>query len=80
MNVTPIDTRFLPGDILVAAMPDGTYQISRVPTNGRSEWVLGFQRSEPAALRAAWGATSAAQRVFLRPEIGSGEYRLAEVV
>lgn len=62
------------GDMLVTAMPDGTFQISRVPTNGRADHVLGYQRSQPAAIRAAWRATSGTQRVFLRAEIGAGQY------
>lgn len=60
--------------MLVTAMPDGTYQISRVPTNGRADHVLGFQRTQPAAVKAAWRSTSGTQRVFLRAEVGVGDY------
>jgi hypothetical protein len=66
-----------PGDMLVTAMPDGTFQIARVPTNGRADHVLGYQRTQVAALRVAWSATSGAQRVFLRAT-DTGGYQLAE--
>jgi len=76
---TPIqDTGFSPGDILVAAVPGGNYQVSRVAANGRSELVLGYQRTQPAALIMAARATAGAQRVFLRPDVGSDEYRIVE--
>ena len=64
----------VPGDMLVTAMPDGTFQLSRVPTNGRADHVLGYQRTQIAALRTAWAATSGTQRVFLRQDVGVGDY------
>ena len=63
--------------MLVTAMPDGTFQIARVPTNGRADHVLGYQRTQVAALRVAWSATSGAQRVFLRG-IDTDTYALAD--
>lgn len=66
--------------MVVTAMPDGTFQISRVPTNGRSDHVLGYQRTQMAALRVAWSATSGSQRVFLNATVGSDDYQLAESV
>jgi hypothetical protein len=59
------DPRFRPGDIVVAAAPEGHFQVSRVAANGRSENVLGFQKDCPAALRMACRATSAGQRVYV---------------
>ena len=64
--------------MLVTAMPDGTFQISRVPSNGRADHVLGYQRTQIAALKTAWGATSGTQRVFLRADVGSGDYLPAD--
>jgi hypothetical protein len=68
----------MPGDIMVAAVTGGSYQISRVNGNGRSEQVLGYQRNEASAISTASRATSGGQRVFLRPDIGSDTYRLVE--
>jgi hypothetical protein len=67
---------YLPGDILVAAADDGTHQVSRVSANGHSAYVLGFQKTQPAALLMAARATSGYQRVFVQLELGSAEYRL----
>ncbi len=64
------------GDLLIAKMPDGTFQVSRVSANGRSSHVMGYQSTEPAAVRMATGATSGPQRVFLRGEGELAEYRL----
>jgi hypothetical protein len=66
--------------MLVTAMADGTFQIARVPTNGRADHVLGYQRTQAGALRVAWSATSGSQRVFLSTVIGSNDYQLAESV
>ena len=63
------------GDVLVAKMPDGSFQISRVSANGRSTHVMGCQTTEPAAMRVATGATSGRQRVFLKGEGETAEYR-----
>lgn len=77
-EVTPsIDPIYSAGDILVSAV-DGGYQVSRVSGNGRSTHVMGFQKTQPAALHMAARATSGYQRVFLRPESGVTEYRLVE--
>lgn len=64
------------GDLLIAKMPDGTFQVSRVSANGRSSHVIGYQSTQPAATRMATGATSGPQRVFLKSEGESGEYSL----
>ena len=64
------------GDILVAKMTDGSFQVSRVSANGHSTHVMGCQSTEPAALRMAERATSGLQRVFLKGEGATGEYRL----
>jgi hypothetical protein len=66
------------GDVLVSAIGDGTYQVSRVSANGSSIYVLGFQNTQPAALLMAARATSGRQRVFLRADAGSTEYRPAD--
>jgi len=65
------------GDILVEAVEDGSYRVSRVSANGTSSHVMGFQKTQPAALGMAHRATSGYQRVFLRPEPGA-EFRLVE--
>ena len=64
------------GDVLVAKMPDGSFQVSRVSANGRSSHVMGCQTTEPAAMRMATGATSGLQRVFLKGDGATAEYRL----
>jgi hypothetical protein len=64
------------GDVLIAKVADGSFQISRVSANGRSTHVMGCQTTEPAAVRMASRATSGLQRVFLKAEGESGEYRL----
>jgi hypothetical protein len=64
------------GDILVEEAEGGSYQVSRVSANGRSSHVLSVQRNQAAALVLAGRATSGFQRVFLRVEPGSAEYRL----
>ncbi|HXT71388.1 MAG TPA: hypothetical protein VN700_16640 [Vicinamibacterales bacterium] len=64
------------GDVLIAKMPDGSFQISRVSANGRSSHVMGCQSTAPAAMRMATSATSGPQRVFLKGEGESGEYSL----
>jgi hypothetical protein len=77
-EVTPsIDPIYSAGDILVSPA-DGAYQVSRVSADGRSSHVLGFQKTQPAALHMAARATSGYQRVFLRHEPGVSEYRLVE--
>ena len=72
----PADPIYSAGDILVEEAEGGSYQVSRVSANGRSSHVLGFQRNQAAALLMAGRATSGFQRVFLRLEPGSAEYRL----
>ena len=67
---------FSAGDILVSRCEDGSFQVSRVSANGRSVHVMGCQQSEPAALLMASRATSGYQRVFLRTEGATPEYRL----
>ncbi|HKW03082.1 MAG TPA: hypothetical protein VJN96_24865 [Vicinamibacterales bacterium] len=64
------------GDILLEEAEGGTYQVSRVSANGRTSYVLGFQRNQPAALLMAARATSGFQRVFMRIAAGSDGYRL----
>ena len=59
------------GDLIVAAAEDGTFQVLRVGGNGRAEHVLGYQRTEAAALDVAWRAAAGGQRVFVRPVFGS---------
>lgn len=77
-EMTPtIDPTYGAGDILVSAA-DGGYQVSRVSANGRSSYVLGFQKTQPAALHMAARATSGYQRVFLRHEASLSDYRLVE--
>lgn len=66
------------GDILVAALEDGSFQVSRVSGNGRSSHVMGIQRTQPAALTMAARATSGSQRVFLGPLPGETAHRLVE--
>lgn len=79
----PVDTSlatdplYSAGDILVAPA-DGGYQVSRVSANGRSSHVMGFQKTQPAALLMAARATSGYQRVYLRSEPGLSEYRLVD--
>ena len=63
------------GDILVTAAADG-FEVARVSGNGRSIHVMGVQGTELAALHMAARATSGSQRVFLRHDPGSTEYRL----
>ncbi len=70
------DTPYSAGDILVEQAEGGSYQVSRVSADGRSGHVLGVQRNQAAALLMAGRATSGFQRVFLRLESGSPEYRL----
>jgi hypothetical protein len=69
------DSSVLPGDLLVALVPGGHYQIARMSANGHSEYVLGYQRDRQAALRTADRATSGDQRVFVRADGATGEYR-----
>jgi hypothetical protein len=64
------------GDVLIARMPDGSFQVSRVSANGRSSHVMGCQTNEVAAMRVATGATSGRQRVFLKADGETGDYRL----
>jgi hypothetical protein len=76
-NSTPAsDATFAAGDILVARSEDGSFQVSRVSANGRSTHVMGCQQTEPAALLMASRATSGNQRVFLRTEGATLDYRL----
>jgi hypothetical protein len=70
------DATFAAGDVLVARSEDGSFQISRVSANGHSAHVMGCQQTEPAALLMAARATSGYQRVFLRTEGATPEYRL----
>jgi hypothetical protein len=63
------DPDLLAGDLIVASMAGGSYQVSRVGANGRSEHVLGHQRDRPSALGFAARAASGEQRVFLRERI-----------
>ena len=71
----PVDrSAFGVGDVLIAKMPDGTFQVSRVSANGRSSHVIGYQSTQPAAMRMATGATSGPQRVLLKGEGESGEF------
>ena len=72
----PSDPIYSAGDILVEEAEGGTYLVSRVSANGRTSHVLGVQRNQSAALVMAERATSGYQRVFLRLEAGSAEYRL----
>jgi len=74
-STVPAEVLYAPGDVLVAQVEDGTYQVSRVTANGHSLHVMGFQRTQPAALLMAARATSGYQRVFLRSEGASPEYR-----
>ena len=70
------DATFSAGDVLVAKSEDGSFQVSRVSANGHSSHVMGCQQTEPAALLMASRATSGYQRVFLRTDGGTAEYRL----
>jgi hypothetical protein len=70
------DATFSAGDILVARSDDGSFQVSRVSANGRSAHVMGCQQTEPAALLMASRATSGNQRVFLRADGATPEYRV----
>ncbi len=72
----PSDPIYSAGDILVEEAEGGNYQVSRVSANGHSSHVLSVQRNQAAALILAGRATSGFQRVFLRLEPGSAEYRL----
>ena len=38
------------GDVLIAKMQDGSFQVSRVSANRRSMYVMGCQPTEPAAM------------------------------
>jgi hypothetical protein len=77
-GLPPTDPVYSPGDILVAAAEGGSYQVSRVSANGRSTYVLGFQKTQPAALIMAARATSGDQRVFLSTELGPAQYQLVD--
>jgi hypothetical protein len=76
-DTTPVsDAMYAAGDVLVAKSEDGSFQVSRVSANGRSVHVMGYQQTEPAALLMAGRATSGYQRVLLRTEGASPEYRV----
>ena len=75
-NPAPSRPMYDPGDVLIAKVADGSFQVSRVSANGHSLYVMGSQSTEPAALRMAERATSGSQRVFIRGEGGTGEYKL----
>ena len=62
------------GDVLVAAIADGFYEISRVSANGRSSHVMSVQNTQSAAIAMARRSTSGNQRVFLRADPHPAEY------
>ena len=64
------------GDVLVAAIADGFYQVARVSANGRSTHVMGVQKTQPAAIAMARRSTSGNQRVFIRAHPRPTEYVL----
>ena len=73
----PVPVPVLPytaGDILVVAVADGFYQVSRVSGNGRSTHVMSVQNTQPAAIAMARRSTSGNQRVFLRAPPRPTEY------
>jgi hypothetical protein len=59
------------GDVLVAAVGDGSFEVSRVSANGRDARIMSVQTSQASALRVAERATSGGQRVFLRSDLAS---------